>query len=601
MRRFPFRNPETESWQDDSETVIYGDDLLEDVRPSEDDIDTLVYNERVARFSSSEWDDQAVEFLNSDVLEPVEPSAPSFSRPTLDAPILSRPPQDPEAAATAYFRQRAAESPLRRSSAPPPPLPRLERSLPPPAARAEMPTPVMDILPSLDAIRPESRPPVEPHLPHEVSIPPPPPIPGHHEWKNQHASAVRSGNAPGRSPHLDTLRPYSSSTSVAPPSAPPVATTSQWQTTSEWGGTTKEKLHNALAITAEAFDEVVEWAREMWSDVEANHRARGARPASFVATKTAALSFWRAATTAFHAVFNAHTATWGLGAVFLLLAGVAIKNPGASPRTLSATEPLGAGLNPIVLDGDKIEPVGGTPDVSDAADVASKDDVDEPEADDGDETEEMHELLDDARAGEAKAVSELKSRPPTSLSLEAVEALAIGQEALARNETTRIISQIAKKRRISAADRATFLRHVENPRTYREALLAMAENESWQGPDLIYLAMRTYRSNKDIVSFARALLLTDPIYKYASPALTVVIDAETMPEAPTSSFECQQVRHLAERAYEDADNRAVSHMARFARTTGCGSDGQEDCYPCLRDDGLLVDALRSAKGRRPPF
>jgi hypothetical protein len=42
-------------------------------------------------------------------------------------------------------------------------------------------------------------------------------------------------------------------------------------------------------------------------------------------------------------------------------------------------------------------------------------------------------------------------------------------------------------------------------------------------------------------------------------------------------------------------------MARFASTTGCGTDDSEDCYPCLRDDSALVDALRAAKTRQPPY
>src|SRR5690606_12120301 len=130
--------------------------------------------------------------------------------------------------------------------------------------------------------------------------------------------------------------------------------------------------------------------------------------------------------------------------------------------------------------------------------------------------------------------------------------------------------------------------------SYREALTEMAQNESWQGPDLIYAAMRRYQSQKDISDFAHALLLTHRIYKYASLALTVVIDAETLTE-------CEDIRDLIERAQEDGDNRAVPHLAKFAKRTGCGAGGKEDCYPCLREDPhALADAIRAAQGRRPP-
>src|SRR5690606_14757019 len=195
-------------------------------------------------------------------------------------------------------------------------------------------------------------------------------------------------------------------------------------------------------------------------------------------------------------------ATWGLGLMVVLLAVMAFDS---EPQVNAAQSQEAPACTPIVLDGDSIEP------------------IQEPS------------LVERVRAFDQEALDELKSREPMSLSTEEVEALAMGLEQRARDNTTQIVGAMAKKPRLTAADEAVFLRHAGSLQTYREALTEMAQNESWQGPDLIYAAMRRYKSQKDISDFAQALLLTHRIYKYASFALTVVIDADTLTE-------CEDIR-----------------------------------------------------------
>lgn len=250
---------------------------------------------------------------------------------------------------------------------------------------------------------------------------------------------------------------------------------------------------------------------------------------------------------------------WGAG-LMAVLAGVGVfyllgAQSGGAAASSSA---------PVVLDADAIRPVKKDP------------------------------LIDRVRRGEKDAIAEFNAREPTSLTPEEVQALAIGEEKVARQKASRAVGEIAKKKTFSEKDKAEFLRYAGNPRTYREALVAMAKHESWQGPDMIYQAMRRYRLEDEIRDFALSVLLTPQVYKYASPALSVVIDAE-------AASECEEVRALLERVSEDGDTRAVRHMARFAKTTGCGEHENEDCYPCLRTDRAFVDALRAAQGRRPPI
>lgn len=203
-------------------------------------------------------------------------------------------------------------------------------------------------------------------------------------------------------------------------------------------------------------------------------------------------------------------------------------------------------------------------------------------------------LSDRAALGDHDALRRLKERAPSSLLPDEAAAISRGEEIRARRHATEVVTALGKQRTFTSGDRDEFFRHAGNQRTFREALLAMANNRSEAGPDLIYQVMRAYRHQADISDFARAILMTPPVYKYASPALTVVIDAETLSE-------CNDVRQLVDRVREDGDARAVRHMAKFAKTTGCGEHGIHDCYPCLRGDRALEEALRAAQDRRAPY
>lgn len=619
MQRFLFQNPANQSWEADAETVIHGDDLLEDAQyANEDELDTIPIGQgplkaASAYFHENAWgNESANEYLSEDDLEEAEPSAPSFSRPTFQGPLRAGAAFSRPAASIPAHLGALEANPLRRTSVPPAPLPPLPSRYDPPPQRAEMPTPVMEIFPSLEAIRPESRPPppTEMYSAQAVYIPPPPLVPSlplpsaHHGTQSRSQPPPFRGRASSRrnNAHLDTLRPYAASTrpGISSKEASPAswsATEQPWaEVVRPWLSAASERSQAFLNYSRDAVGALTAWTTTLRDTVWSSSRSEGAhssrvrvpaRPASLgpIAEprwQKAHGAGWLAAQ-----LFNARTATWALGIGFVALLVMAIRSPASV--SVSAAPPT-----PIVVDADAIQPViEGAPEKATTANRDIRDESDKKNQDSP--------LLLRARSGQRAAIAELNSREPTSLSLEEVQALAIGEEKIARENTARQVLKLARKRRLDADDRAAFLRQVGNPRTYREALLAMAENRSWHGPDLIYLAMRRYRSQEHVADFARSLLLTPRIYKYASPALTVVIDAESMTGEPGSTSECLHVRQLVDRALEEGDSRAVLHMARFAKTTGCGEDNAEDCYPCLREDSALVDALRAAKTRSPPF
>lgn len=203
--------------------------------------------------------------------------------------------------------------------------------------------------------------------------------------------------------------------------------------------------------------------------------------------------------------------------------------------------------------------------------------------------------LAQAREGSAPAIAALEARRDAGLSADEVMALALGKEAQVRKEAQEFAQDLAKKSSDEVTDEQLekFFSYVTNQRTFRSALLPMATSTSELGPDLIYAATRRSQIDQDISEFAMQLLLAREVGERASPALEVVIDAEKLTV-------CSEVRSLVDRALEHADSRAVRHMAKFAERQGCGEYEQDDCYPCLRSDRALVDALRAAQDRPPP-
>jgi hypothetical protein len=132
------------------------------------------------------------------------------------------------------------------------------------------------------------------------------------------------------------------------------------------------------------------------------------------------------------------------------------------------------------------------------------------------------------------------------------------------------------------------MRLASDPYAYREAQLGFANHKSSLGPALLFRVTQTNRGA--VADFAQMLLSTQPVYSRAGPALQLAIDAGNVTE-------CSLARKLLERAMDVADSRAVGPLSKFAQASGCGEHGSEDCYPCLRGDGLLPDALKAARSR----
>jgi hypothetical protein len=198
--------------------------------------------------------------------------------------------------------------------------------------------------------------------------------------------------------------------------------------------------------------------------------------------------------------------------------------------------------------------------------------------------------------------------PATSIDTEALEARRAEEltkeEALtlASARRQREVARVGQLRQKLTRDPGLFkdaatlaeLRHAaEDPLTAPDALAAMAEAPGPLSADLLYEMWTGTVVRNGATELARSLVFSKEVRAKASPELAVALDlriAET----------CEQNRELLPRVVEKGDRRSLALLAKLSRRFGCGANKHMDCYPCLRDDKAVDDAMTAVKKRREP-
>jgi hypothetical protein len=198
--------------------------------------------------------------------------------------------------------------------------------------------------------------------------------------------------------------------------------------------------------------------------------------------------------------------------------------------------------------------------------------------------------------------------PATSIDTEALEARHAEEltkdEALAlasarrQREVTRVALLRQKLTRDpglfkDAATLAELRRAAEDPLTAPDALGAMAEAPGPLSADLLYEMWTGTVVRNGATELARSLVFSKEVRAKASPELAIALDlriAET----------CEQNQQLLPRVLDKGDRRSLALLAKLARRFGCGPNKRLDCYPCLRDDKAVDDAMTAVKKRREP-
>jgi serine/threonine-protein kinase len=98
--------------------------------------------------------------------------------------------------------------------------------------------------------------------------------------------------------------------------------------------------------------------------------------------------------------------------------------------------------------------------------------------------------------------------------------------------------------------------------------------------------------NRGISGRANRSLAKPEVRAHASPAANVFLDYR-------AAKDCSAKHDLLERAKDFGDTRLLAVLKPMQKEGGCGFLGHKDCFPCMRKDDDLGDAIRAIEGRNP--
>jgi hypothetical protein len=215
-------------------------------------------------------------------------------------------------------------------------------------------------------------------------------------------------------------------------------------------------------------------------------------------------------------------------------------------------------------------------------------------------------LRERAEAGELAALKLLEREDEARRSPEDALALARGHAALALRDLEALVASIQQEPAL-AHDRSTLARlhrFVEREAIDLEALARVARVPGPESLDLIHAAWR--RRGPDAAGLlARDLLRREGALETASAALRAAVELERITEerparASQRQRRCGRAKEALARVRAEGDRRCLPQLDELERQDGCGGDGREDCYPCLRGGDELKEARQAARQREAP-
>jgi eukaryotic-like serine/threonine-protein kinase len=206
-------------------------------------------------------------------------------------------------------------------------------------------------------------------------------------------------------------------------------------------------------------------------------------------------------------------------------------------------------------------------------------------------------LMSRAEFGDAKAMDALLKIPPTERSAEEWLVLGEGymqsrqlQQALElyRNAIAHVPT-LAENERISES-----VRTAAKDGAFATAAVGLAaESMGERGVNILFSVWADTARRSPASALAQRYLDEDKVIKKASPAVRLAL-------ALREQHTCDDTRKLLQDAAQFGDTRSLRPMAKLRALKGCGSDRSQDCYPCLRKDTLLEDAIAAAAKRIAP-
>jgi hypothetical protein len=207
------------------------------------------------------------------------------------------------------------------------------------------------------------------------------------------------------------------------------------------------------------------------------------------------------------------------------------------------------------------------------------------------------ELRDRARQGEPAALVEIQQVPERKRTAQTQLALGLGYLSSGRIEAGLEALALALEAEPELASDAEVLRAVRgaaDDAAGRDRALELAATRLGAGGvDVLFDVWSSTPGKTPATRAARKWLDTDAVRASASPAARVALEIRDVKD-------CAAAAEIVVRAEEAGDARSLRSLQRFQSKTGCGFLTLEDCYPCLRKDSALDDAVAKVSERPAP-
>jgi hypothetical protein len=200
-------------------------------------------------------------------------------------------------------------------------------------------------------------------------------------------------------------------------------------------------------------------------------------------------------------------------------------------------------------------------------------------------------LADRARAGDGEALYKITKMPQG----ERTSALTLALEAGYQSQKLREFHEFAKTlapatKPLSAASVSRMVDYATSPETMLPAFEELTQWTGPAGPDVLYAVWEKAGGGTRAASLAQQLLYSADQRAKSTPALQVALDLR-------SAASCDDYAKVLPAVLKSGDQRSSATLRALRHNDGCGADGKQDCYACLRDNSLLEDTLKAVEKR----
>ena len=199
-------------------------------------------------------------------------------------------------------------------------------------------------------------------------------------------------------------------------------------------------------------------------------------------------------------------------------------------------------------------------------------------------------LADRARAGDGEALYKITKMPQGERTSALTLSLEAGYQAQKLREFHEFAKTLAPSRALPAASVSRMVDYATSPETMLPAFEALTQWAGPAGPDVLYAVWEKAGGGTRAASLAQQLLYSADQRAKATPALQVALDLR-------SAASCDDYAKLLPAVLKNGDQRSSATLRAVRHNDGCGADGKQDCYACLRDSSLLEDALKAVEKR----